>query len=76
MKNLSLWLLAFIITISSAAYQRMTGPTYPLRGQVSLDESVIKYKLARSHGGDQNHVHGGRIPDRPVDNRFHERTVP
>ncbi len=43
-----LWILAFIITISSAIYQRMTGPTYPARGQVVLSGQKISYRLLRS----------------------------
>ncbi|MBN2415151.1 hypothetical protein JXO52_04880 [bacterium] len=27
-----LWILAFVITVASAVYQRMTGPTYPVSG--------------------------------------------
>ena len=55
MKRTMLWLAALIITLSTAVYQRLTGPTYPLRGKANLDSSVISYKLARSHGGATNH---------------------
>lgn len=48
-KSLLFWLLALIITISSAVYQRMTGPTYPLSGKVQLGENQIPYKFERSH---------------------------
>lgn len=43
-----LWIFAFIITISSAFYQRMTGPNYPLRGKESVNEQVVSFKLLRS----------------------------
>ena len=55
MKNFSLWLIAVIITLSSAYYQRMTGPTHPMRGKANLGDTEIKYKLKRSHGGDEDH---------------------
>ncbi len=45
------WLLALSITLSAAVYQRLTGPTYPLRGEMVIDNYVFKYKLERSHGG-------------------------
>ncbi len=45
------WILALFITLSAAVYQRMTGPTYPLRGEVELDSEKYNYKLLRSHGG-------------------------
>ena len=50
-----LWLLAFIITISTAVYQRLTGPTYPISGTIELASQEIKYKLSRSHGGEDDH---------------------
>lgn len=50
-----LWLIAFVLTVLTAAYQRMTGPTYPLSGETILDGKTIKYSLDRSHGGDGDH---------------------
>ena len=55
MKNVAIWVLAFFITISAAIYQRITGPTHPIRGKVTIDNSEIKYKLHRSHGGETDH---------------------
>ncbi|OQY29655.1 MAG: hypothetical protein B6244_03025 [Candidatus Cloacimonetes bacterium 4572_55] len=49
MKNVSLWVLAFLITIGAAVYQRMTGPTYPIKGELKLGSQFISYKLPRSH---------------------------
>jgi hypothetical protein len=48
MKNILLWLLAFIITAASAAYQRMTGPTHPVRGKVTLSQGQVGFELPRS----------------------------
>jgi hypothetical protein len=48
MKKFLLWTLAFIITISAAIYQRYTGPTYPKRLDVTLNDRVQKLKLVRS----------------------------
>ncbi len=50
--SLVLWILALILTVASAVYQRMTGPTHPLRGEVKLSDTKIKYRLIRSHGGE------------------------
>lgn len=41
-----------MITIASAVYQRLTGPTRPLRGDAKVGETRVKYRLIRSHGGD------------------------
>jgi len=49
-----LWILAILITISSAVYQRLTGPTYSIRGSVTLENSEIPFKLLRSETTDQD----------------------
>ncbi len=48
MKRALLWALAVFLTLASAVYQRMTGPTNPLRGKTSLCGKDIAYRLARS----------------------------
>jgi hypothetical protein len=48
MKKFILWLLAFIITVVAAIYQRETGPTYPKRLKIPLDNSMTELKLVRS----------------------------
>lgn len=50
-----LWLLAFVLTVITAAYQRITGPTYPLSGEVNINGELIQYKLDRTHGGEGDH---------------------
>jgi hypothetical protein len=50
-RNAGLWLLAIVITLASAVYQRVTGPTYPVSGEVELLGSKVSYELLRSHGG-------------------------
>lgn len=54
-KGLLLWTLAFIITITTAIYQRVTGPTYPISGSIQFNTDEIEYKLSRSHGGLEDH---------------------
>lgn len=53
MKKFLLWFLAFVITIGAAYYQRKTGPTYPKRVNVALNDSVYELKLIRSIGLDE-----------------------
>jgi hypothetical protein len=48
MRRFGLWILAVVITLVAAVYQRITGPTYPVHGKVTLGESIIKFKLPRS----------------------------
>ncbi len=50
MKKTLFWLLSFIITASFAVFQRMTGPTYPVKGG-SLNAAgaqVSSYRFPRS----------------------------
>ena len=54
-KSLLLWLLAFSLTVITAVYQRVTGPTYPVSGEVVIDGNKVEYNLARSHGGEGDH---------------------
>lgn len=53
MKKFLLWLLAFIVTIGAAYYQRKTGPTYPKRVDVSINGARHELKLVRSLGLDE-----------------------
>ncbi len=43
-----LWLAAIALTVGSAAWQRRTGPTYPVRGTATLGGESIPYRLLRS----------------------------
>ncbi len=45
------WILALVVTVVSATYQRVTGPTYPLSGKVQLGDVRASYRLLRSQGG-------------------------
>jgi hypothetical protein len=47
-----LWVLAFFVTISSAIYQRMTGPTYPSTGKATVGTTGVAYRFLRSHDMD------------------------
>lgn len=44
----ALWILAVLLMLSAVIYQRRTGPTYPLRGDVTVSGQTISYKLIRS----------------------------
>lgn len=59
-RSILLWILAIIITLASAVYQRLTGPTHPERGSFTLDGQTVKYRLPRAHiiEGD----HGVQLP--------------
>lgn len=43
-----LGLLALVLMLAAAMYQRLTGPTYPLRGSVTAGDRTVSYRLIRS----------------------------
>jgi hypothetical protein len=51
--SILLWVLAFFLTALAFVYQRMTGPTYPVRGKEILNGTEISYFLLRSYTTDK-----------------------
>ena len=49
--TLLLWLVALVITLGLAVFQRLTGPTHPLTGNLNVGSREVAYRLLRSHGG-------------------------
>lgn len=47
-KSALLWIFSILFTLTIAIYQRMTGPTYPVRGKVILAGQEIGFKLVRT----------------------------
>lgn len=43
-----LWVLAVVLMLATAVYQRRTGPTHPLRGEAMVDGTAVAYRLIRS----------------------------
>lgn len=65
-KNILIWVLAFVLMIASAVYQRATGPTYPMKGSEFVHSKEIKYKLPRSHDGDGSELVKIEVPDQTI----------
>lgn len=68
MKNRSiiLWMIAILLTVATAVYQRVTGPTYPIKGEVELGGKLINYKLDRTHAGSTNNEVKIKIIDQNI----------
>ncbi len=75
-KTWMLWLLALVITLSAALYQRVTGPTWPLRGEVSVGGAQITYKLNRSHAGQGDEEIRLRVPEQVIAGALFLRRFP
>jgi len=50
-KTTLLWIIAIIITLGAAYYQRKTGPTYSKKIEISINDNLYFFYLPRSHGG-------------------------
>lgn len=53
-KSILLWILAFVLTVGAAIYQKKTGPTYPISGEIQFENETVKYKLLRSEEISEN----------------------
>jgi hypothetical protein len=62
-RSLLFWTIAVVLTVASAAYQRLTGPTYPVSGSAVLNGYDLRYRFDRSHGGDGDHRVVVRVAD-------------
>lgn len=51
MKKSLIWLTAVVITLGTAVYQRLTGPTHPQSYKVDLAGQIVRINLPTSHGG-------------------------
>lgn len=48
-RSAAYWGLALLVMLVAAAYQRRTGPTYPVRGELSVGGQAQRYELLTSH---------------------------
>lgn len=55
-KSITFWILAVMLSLAFGFYQRITGPTYPIKGKIQLANEEIKYTLPRTHEGADNQI--------------------
>lgn len=60
-RQAALWGLAGLIMLGSIIFQRLTGPTHPLRGTFSVQGETFRYRLSRS--GDSGRDERIALPD-------------
>ncbi len=75
-KQTIIWILALIITLASAVYQRTTGPTKPVSRKIEIGGETIKASLPRSHGGETDRevritAQNSRIEGKLIYTRYH-----
>lgn len=54
MKTFLFILLAAAITFGAIVYQRATGPTYPKKVELTIEDQKYQFELIRSHGGESD----------------------
>ncbi len=71
-----LWAVALLVTLAAARYQKVTGPTYPVQGEVIVDSTHVTYTFLRSHGGAGDQPVELTIPDTSVTGVLRYRHYP
>lgn len=66
LKSFLLWSLTVIVTLSSVIYQRLTGPTHPLRGRIQVNDTSIKYRFLRNYNTTSDAPVKIVVPDQKV----------
>ncbi len=66
LKSILLWFFAIIFTLAIAVYQRMTGPTYPVRGHTEIGSQSVKYRLLRTYDGADDAMIEISVPDTSI----------
>ncbi len=75
-RNGWLWIVAVSITLVAAAWQRRTGPTYPVKGTVSLGGHEVRIQLERSNAGESDQPVRIRVDDEAVSGEVAWRRFP
>jgi hypothetical protein len=65
-----LWILAFVIMVVAAYYQRLTGPTHPVKGNAIVGNVTVKYSLTRSSEGEYEQSVPLVVSDKAVTGRI------
>ncbi len=66
LKYILIWVFSVIFTLGIAVYQRMTGPTYPVRGKAVIAGQQVKFKLIRTYDGSDDAPIKVIVPDTSI----------
>jgi len=75
-KKILLWVLALVIMFGARVYQKATGPTYPKKATVTLNDKDYKLKLLRSHGGDDDATITLNIDNKDINGKLFYKNYP
>ena len=51
--SIVLWIVAFLLMLGAGVYQRLTGPTHPMRGSIEVAGESVTYRLLRAEWTDK-----------------------
>jgi hypothetical protein len=51
--SIVLWIVAFLLMLGAGVYQRLTGPTHPMRGSIEVAGESVTYRLVRAAWTDE-----------------------
>jgi hypothetical protein len=75
-RSLLFWIVAVIVTLASAYYQRRTGPSYPMSGTAQVGAAAISYTFDRSHSSEDGAPVSVIIPDTTISATLDWRLYP
>ena len=75
-KTIFYWLLAILITLSAAVYQRTTGPTYEKKINFTIADKHYKIKLLRSHSSTKPCLVSVNINDNTIEGKIFYKKYP
>ena len=76
MNKTTIWVLAVVITIGAAYFQRKTGPTYPKKVKIEIAGVVHKFKLIRTSNNDKDARIKIVIPDTSIVGKLNYKFFP
>jgi hypothetical protein len=76
MKRISYWLLAIAIAILSMVFQRFTGPTYPKRLKLKVENTNYRISLPRSEDTKKDAIINFNVPDKSISGKLVFRKYP
>lgn len=69
-KSILFWTLSFVFMAAAAVYQRSTGPTYPVRGTITVGDENIRYRLIRTWEGDTDAIVRLKAENTDIEGKF------
>ena len=76
MKRAFIWILSFILTLVVAYYQRVTGPTYPVKDSFEINGKQVEIVYVRSHTTGTEACVKFVVPDHSINGKIFMRMYP